>query len=335
VQIAGSVFSLFSLSLGVLRVSDALVVSSLSAGGRRRIRVRVPASSANLGPGFDHLGLALAQYTTVTVTAGTSGAPGVSGLDAALLAEAPNLVEDAMQRLAHEARLRLPPHTLHVENGIPVARGMGGSAAAVVGGLLAANALLDEPFDRLSEEIEDPILQLATAIEGHEDNVAAALYGGIMVADGGIAFPLSDGSDLRAVLFVPEVTLLTSQARAALPPAIPHRDAVRNVGNVAMLVAALIDREYEVLGRFMRDRLHQPYRATLIPWLVPLIAASEAAGAYGACLSGAGPCVLALVRPAQAKRVAAAMRETAAQHGWPGNVLTLAIDDTGATVTEG
>jgi homoserine kinase len=296
--------------------------------------VRVPASSANLGPGFDHLGLALAQYTTVTVTAGVSGAPSVSGVDADLLAEAPNLVEDAMQRLADEARLRLPPHTLHVENGIPVARGMGGSAAAVVGGLLAANALLDEPFDRLSEEIEDPILRIATSIEGHADNVAAALYGGIMVADGGIAFPLSDGADLRAVLFVPEATLHTSKARAALPPQVPHKDAVRNVGNVAMLVAALIDREYDVLGRFMRDRLHQPYRAALIPWLVPLIAASEAAGAYGACLSGAGPCVLALAKPAQAKQVAAAMRATAAQHHWPGKVLTLAIDDAGAAATE-
>jgi homoserine kinase len=288
-----------------------------------------------LGPGFDHLGLALAQYTTVTVTAGVTGAPSVGGLDAELLAEAPNLVEDAMQRLAEEARLHLPPHTLHVENGIPVARGMGGSAAAVIGGLLAANALLGEPFDRLAEEIDDPILRLATSIEGHADNVAAALYGGIMAADGGIAFALSDGSDLRAVLFVPEVTLLTSHARAALPPEIPHKDAVRNVGNVAMLVAALIDREYEVLGRFMRDRLHQPYRAALIPWLVPMIAASEAAGAYGACLSGAGPSVLALVKPAQTKQVAAAMRETAAQHSWPGKVLTLSIDDSGATVSDG
>src|SRR5436305_4856863 len=173
-RISASLLSPFSISaaLCALCASAVLLVSS---GGRRRIKVRVPASSANLGPGFDHLGLALAQYTTVTVTAGVAGAPSVGGLDAELLAEAPNLVEDAMQRLADEARLRLPPHTLHVENGIPVARGMGGSAAAVIGGLLAANALLDEPFDRLSEEIEDPILRLATAIEGHADNVAAAL----------------------------------------------------------------------------------------------------------------------------------------------------------------
>jgi homoserine kinase len=211
---------------------------------------------------------------------------------------------------------------------------MGGSAAAVVGGVLAANALLDEPFDRLSDDVEDPLLAIAAAIEGHADNAAAAIYGGIVAADGGIAFSLSDGSDLRAVLFVPETTLHTTAARAALPPEIPHRDAVMNVGHVALLVAALIDREYDALGRFMRDRLHEPYRAALIPWLEPLIGASERAGAYGACLSGAGPCVLALAAPSRAKKVAAAMRETAAAHGYAGTVLTLAIDDTGATVTE-
>lgn len=296
--------------------------------------MRVPASSANLGPGFDHLALALAQYTTITVTAGVSGAPSVSGVDAHLLSSAPNLVESAMQRLAEEAHKYLPPHVLEVENGIPVARGMGGSAAAVVGGLLAANALLGEPFDRLSDDVEDPLLAIAAAIEGHADNVAAALYGGIVAADGGIAFSLSDGADLRAVIFVPESTLHTAAARAALPPEVPHRDAVVNVGHVALLVAALIDREYDALGRFMRDRLHEPYRAALIPWLEPLIAASERAGAYGACLSGAGPCVLALAAPSRAKQVAAAMRETTSDRGYPGKVLTLAIDDTGATVSE-
>lgn len=328
--------TLFFATLCALCALCVFAVSTRFAGlsGKRRLRVRVPASSANLGPGFDHLGLALAQYTTITVTAGVRGAPSVGGLDVELLAEAPNLVEAAMERLAAEARLLLPPHTLHVENGIPVARGMGGSAAAVVGGLLAANALLDEPFDRLGGEIEDPLLRAATDIEGHADNVAAALYGGIVVADGGIAFALSDGADLRAVLFVPAVTLPTQEARAALPTEVPHRDAVRNVGNVAMLVAALIDHEYEAIGRFMRDRLHQPYRAALIPWLTPLIAASEAAGAYGACLSGAGPSVLALAKPAAAKQVAAAMRAAAAQGGYAGKVLTLNIDDTGASVTE-
>ena len=336
VNIISTLLEVVSLLLLIpLRVVRVFVVQMHFSSARRRIRVRVPASSANLGPGFDHLGLALAQYTTITVTAGAAGAPTVSGLDAHLLAGAPNLVESAMQRLAEEAHKRLPPHTLHVENGIPVARGMGGSAAAVVGGLLAANALLDEPFDRLSDDVDDPLLAIAAAIEGHADNVAAAIYGGIVAADGGIAFSLSDGSDLRAVLFVPETTLHTTAARAALPPEIPHRDAVMNVGHVALLVAALIDREYDALSRFMRDRLHEPYRAALIPWLEPLIGASERAGAYGACLSGAGPCVLALAAPSQAKKVAAAMRETAAERGYAGNALILAIDDTGATVTEG
>ncbi len=300
----------------------------------KRYVVKVPGSSANLGSGFDHLGLALAQYTTVTVTAGEERPPTVTGLDAALLADAPNLVERAMGRLAAAAHRRLPPHSLAVENGIPVARGMGGSAAAVVGGLLAANALLGEPFDRLADDLDDPLLALATQIEGHADNVAASLYGGIVAADGGVAFSLSDGADLRAVLFIPDSTLLTSAARAALPFSIPHRDAVTNVGNVAMLVAALIDHEYEALGRWMRDRLHEPYRAELIPWLVPLVAAAEAAGAHGACLSGAGPTVLALASPKGAPAVAAAMRDAAAQQHFPGTVRTLNVDDAGATVSE-
>lgn len=299
----------------------------------RPITVRVPASSANLGPGFDHLALALAQHTTITVTAGAHEPPRVTGLDTALLADAPNLVEHAMTRLAQEAGRALPPHALAIANGIPVARGMGGSAAAVIGGLLAANVLLGEPFDRLTDELDDPLLRIASDIEGHADNVAAALYGGIIAADGGVAFALSDGADLRAVLFVPDTTLLTSAARAALPKEIPHTDAVRNIGNVAMLVAALMDGEYDGLGRFMRDRLHEPYRAPLIPWLTPLVEASEGAGAFGACLSGAGPSVLALASPGRAKSVAAAMRATAATQGYTGNILTLAIDDAGATVS--
>jgi len=334
IHVVGTLFEALNLLFFPLRVLRVFVVQVHFSPARRRITVRVPASSANLGPGFDHLGLALAQYTTITVTAGVAGAATVGGLDAELLAGAPNLVESAMQRLAEEARRHLPPFVLHVENGIPVARGMGGSAAAVVGGLLAANALLDEPFDRLSDDVDDPLLGIASAIEGHADNAAAALYGGIVAADGGIAFSLSDGSDLRAVIFVPDTTLHTTAARAALPPEVPHVDAVTNVGHVALLVAALIDREYDALSRFMRDRLHEPYRASLIPWLEPLIGASERAGAYGACLSGAGPCVLALASPALAKQVAAAMRETAAERGYKGRVQILAIDDMGATVTE-
>jgi len=302
--------------------------------GKRYI-VRVPGSSANLGSGFDHLGLALAQYTTVTVMVGEDARPVTSGVDADLLSDAPNLVERAMGRLAVAAHRRLPPHTLVVDNGIPVARGMGGSAAAVIGGLLVANAVLGEPFDRLSDELDDPILGIATQIEGHADNVAASLYGGIVAADGGVAFSLSDGADLRAVVFVPDSTLLTSAARAALPLSVPHKDAVMNLGNVAMLVAALIDHEYEALGRWMRDRLHEPYRASLIPWLAPLVAAAEGAGAYGACLSGAGPTVLALAGPGQAKAVGAAMRIAAADGNFPGIVRILNIDDAGAVITEG
>lgn len=301
----------------------------------KRYTVRVPGSSANLGSGFDHLGLALAQYTTVTVTVGEEARPSVTGLDANLLADAPNLVERAMGKLADAVHRRLPPHTLTVENGIPVARGMGGSAAAVVGGLLAANAVCGEPFDRLSDDLDDPILLIATQIEGHADNVAASLYGGIVAANGGVAFSLSDGADLRAVLFVPDSTLLTSAARAALPLSISHKDAVANVGNVAMLVAALIDHEYEALGRWMRDRLHEPYRAALIPWLAPLVAAAMDGGAYGACLSGAGPSVLALAGPGQAKAVAAAMRLAASEGNYPGAVRIVNIDDAGATVSEG
>ncbi len=297
-----------------------------------RFTVRVPASSANIGSGYDHLGLALAQYTTIIVTRGAGLPSKVTGLNTELLADAPQVVGAAMARLVAAAGRTLPPYSIAIENGIPVARGMGGSAAAVVGGVLAANALLGEPFDRLTDELDDPLLHVAADIEGHADNVAAAMYGGIVAADGGIAFALSDGKDLRAVLFIPDSTLLTSAARAALPAQVPHKDAVRNVGNVAMLVAALMDGEYDGLGRFMRDYLHEPYRAALIPWLAPMVVAAEGAGAFGACLSGAGPSVIALTSPGMASKVASAMRDAARTNGFRGEVRSLSLDDAGATV---
>ncbi len=227
-SVFASLFLFFPLC--VLCVLCASAVHSVSPPKRRRIRVRVPGSSANLGSGFDHLGLALAQYTTVTVTVGEKARPTVSGLDADLLADAPNLVERAMERLAAAAHRRLPPHTLTSRTAFPSRGVWVARRRQLLVGYLRRTRCSVSHSTACPTIWMTPFSLIATQIEGHADNVAASLYGGIVAADGGIAFSLSDGADLRAVLFVPDITLLTSAARAALPLSIAHKDAVMNVG---------------------------------------------------------------------------------------------------------
>lgn len=276
----------------------------------RRVRVRVPATSANLGPGFDCLGLALDLWGTLTIT----------------VAEAPSS-QDGMGRLAAEAAGRLfasrgrslPPLHVTYDGGVPVARGLGASAVARAGGLLAASALLGEAPD------PHALLPLAAELEGHADNAAPALLGGFQIAvrrdDGSylcMGFPPPPG--LRAVLFVPRQELPTAEARRVLPDQVPRADAVYNVGRAALLAAALASGRLEHLREATRDRLHQPYRASLFPALMPLMEAAQEAGALGAYLSGAGPTVCALARGGE-QRIAAAMREAARRLGVEGEAI--------------
>jgi homoserine kinase len=296
-----------------------------------RFTVRTPASSANLGPGFDALGLALDLWNEATVdTAGEPGKITLLGTEASLLEGRENLALSAMQRLADETARELPPFSLTVRTDVPVARGLGSSAAALVAGLVAANHVLDSALS-----ISD-LFSLAWQMEGHGDNVGAALYGGAVLAVPEVANPvqlLTHGRlDLCAVVFVPEATGLTRAARAALPPTVPHADAAFNVAAASGLILGLHTGDARLISAGMHDRLHEPYRARLFPHLEAMIAAARASGAYGACLSGAGPSILALVAPERAPAVADAYRRSASSLSVVGEVRQLAIAPSGAEI---
>jgi homoserine kinase len=275
-----------------------------------RFTVSAPASSANLGPGFDALGLALDLWNEITVdTDGPDGQCTVSGVECALLDCRENLSLTAMGVLAAEYGRTLPPFSLHASVDIPVARGLGSSAAALVAGLVAADRLLDLGL------ADDDLFAVAWRMEGHGDNVGAALYGGAVLAVPGARSPVRllthSALGLEAVLFVPEMTGATSAARAALPPGVPHADAAFNIATAAGLALGLHTGDRALIAAGMHDRLHEPYRARLFPHLEPMTAAARKAGALGAALSGAGPSVLALCEPESAAAVAEAFAATA------------------------
>jgi homoserine kinase len=298
-----------------------------------RFTVRTPASAANLGPGFDALGLALALWNEITVD--PSGEPGqitLEGSEAFLLDGRENLALAAMRRLADETGRALPSFSLTVRTEIPVARGLGSSAAALVAGLVAANHLLDAALPASA------LYSLAWQMEGHGDNVGAALYGGAVLAVPEVPDPiqlLTHGRlDLCAVVFIPEATGLTRAARAALPPTVPHTDAAFNVAAVGGLVLGLHTGDPRLISAGMRDRLHEPYRSRLFPHLDAMSAAARGAGALGACLSGAGPSVLALTEPHRVEAIAHAYRATAATIGAAGEVRRLGIAHAGAEIVD-
>jgi homoserine kinase len=296
-----------------------------------RVRVRVPATSANLGPGFDALGLALALYNDVEACEADGVTVAVDGEGAGQLpAGAANVVARGV-RLAFEAAGRpFKGVALRCTNRIPTARGLGSSAAAWVGGLVAGNALSGGSLTG------DALLALATRAEGHPDNVAAALLGGLTVScpDAGgavtaVSLPVPDG--LAWVVLVPTITSSTAEARAVLPASVPRADAIFNVQRVALLLAALQARRSDALAAALDDRLHQPYRRALFPWMPSVADAARRAGALGCVLSGAGPSLLALVS-GDGGAVARAMETALRATGVEGRARAYAVDTAGAVV---
>jgi homoserine kinase len=290
--------------------------------------VRAPASSANLGPGFDCLGLALDRWLTVDVT--IEDAPGIRDAGSPDLLGGSNLVIDAMRIAADRFALRLPGCMVRVTSEIPVARGLGSSAAAIVAGLKAACAAAEQ-------SIADPeLVDLAGAIEGHADNASAAVLGGVTVSiytpAGYLAEVLARSLPWIPVAFVPDSHSLTHEARGLLPGAVPMPDAVTNVGRAAMLAYALQHGRSDLLREAMIDRLHQPYRARIFPHLEPAMSAALAAGAAGACLSGAGPTVLAFTDPAIADAVGLAMEAAARGTGIAGRAVLLSVPERGCHI---
>jgi homoserine kinase len=276
--------------------------------GADHVRVRVPATSANLGPGFDALGLALARHDVVEVRALASDEV-VVHVEGEGAGEVPGDESHLVVRALREALdvAGAPRTGLHLTcvNRIPHGRGLGSSASAVVAGILAARALVADPA-----VLDDAtVLRLAGAIEGHPDNAAPALLGGATVAwveggpvRGARAVRLEVHPDVRATVLVPSARLATSRARGVLPETVPHTDAAFNAGRAALLVEALTRRP-DLLLEATDDRLHQEYRADVMPASAELVRALRAEG-LAATVSGAGPTVLVLADAGQVGEVA-------------------------------
>ncbi len=257
------------------------------------VSVRVPASAANLGPGFDCLGLALDIWNEVSFRPGGRGISIM--IEGEGVEELPhddtNLILKAAMHL-YEAENVLFPQGIEIEchNHVPVSSGLGSSSAAVIAGLLGAKKLLRSAIS------DRDLLALAVEFEGHADNVAACLLGGLVIASrsaGGWIAERIPIQPLNLVVVLPKISLSTRQARAALPKTVSYHDAVSNLANTALLVHALREGRKDLLNAAMQDSLHQPYRLKLIPGAEQAIQAAYAAGAYGAALSGAGPSLFA------------------------------------------
>ena len=294
------------------------------------LRVRVPASSANLGPGFDSFALALPLLAEFELRPAKAWSVTVDGDGAGIPQDDGNLFVVAARATAKAAGREIVAQHVTQRSAIPIARGLGSSAAAIVGGAVAANALLGEPFDRRT------LLRIASEVEGHADNVAAALYGAFTVAmpdDGGpVATRLVFPRMWRICLLIPVRLLSTEDARAILPSQVSRDDAVFNVAHAAALIAAVMRSDGALLALAMADRLHQPVRTKLVPALGEIIAAAREAGAFGAALSGAGPSVLAVAPARLAARVVSAMEEAAQAAGVPGRGRVVRVRAAGAQV---
>ncbi len=295
------------------------------------LTVRAPASSANLGPGFDCLSLALDVANVVHAWPADRVSVEVVGEGTGQLpTDASNEVYRAVRSVFAARGSQPPPLRLRCENVIPPTRGLGSSSAARASGLLLGNALLAEPLSL------DELLTLGAEQEGHPDNIAACLLGGVQVcvATGGrvahCRVPVA--APLRAVVFVPDFPMNTTRARGLLPRDVSLETAVYNMSRAAMLVAALATGRADLLRTATEDAIHQPPRAEIFPALPGLLAAALDAGAHGAFLSGAGSSVLALVSEERSARVGEAFEARAATGGVQGRVLQAGIAEHGATV---
>ena len=302
------------------------------------ITVTVPASTANLGPGFDCIGAALTLYNQFKFTCLDSSLPEgvkitVTGTEAALVnLSAENLVYQTFLKYYQYLQQTPPSVAIEIELGVPLARGLGSSATAIVGGLVGANQLAGEPLTQIE------LMKLAIALEGHPDNVVPALLGGCRLAAKGEdsnSWEICDvpwHTELLPVLAIPNFELSTQAAREVLPTDYSRGDAIFNIAHFGLLLRGLATGKGEWLQAALHDRIHQPYRKTLITGYDAVTSAAMAAGAYGMVISGAGPTLLALVPSPQATAVATAMVAAWQEEGVKAQVHTLSLDNQGTRV---
>ena len=257
------------------------------------VRVNIPATSANLGSGFDSLGMALTLYNTIEVEEREAGLEIFSADGTQIPTDQSNLVYRTLKKVYEDCGAPLPGFSIRQLNEIPMARGLGSSSACIAGAVTAANELLGRPLS-LQE-----MLDAAVREEGHPDNVMPAFLGGFVAAvweEGHVSYIRREVKGLEFAALIPDFQLLTSEARAALPPNVLHRDAVYNLSRAALAAAAFCTGEYDLLTTACKDRLHQPYRLPLIDQGEALFRLAENSGATAWFISGAGPTILAVVR---------------------------------------
>jgi homoserine kinase len=278
--------------------------------------IRVPASTSNLGAGFDSLGLALGLYLTISIESSSEPFGSFTfegeGADDLKSSAEENLIFQAMRFAASREEVELTPARLMVNNQIPIARGLGSSGAAIIAGISAFEVITGRRLP------EDRILRYATELEGHSDNVSAALLGSFVVSctsiDGSVGTAsLQWPDDVMAVVVIPEFLLRTEKARAVLPETVPRADAIFNVQRSALMVAAVAGRRFDLFQEAMRDALHQPYRVSLVPGMREVLELGSGElrripGFLGLAISGSGPTVIALARE-NCDRIASCIKE--------------------------
>lgn len=297
------------------------------------IRVQVPATTANLGPGFDCLGMALELYNVVEFSKIHHGL--VIEIEGEGSGELPrdqkNLVYRAARRVFEKTGYDPGGLRIKLSNNIPLGRGLGSSASAVVGGIIAAGMMSGASLSRRE------ILGLACSMEGHPDNVAPAILGGLVIytsVDGEVNWLKIDlPPGLKVVAAVPDFPVNTREARESLPHMVTLRDAVFNISRAALLVAALQKGDFNLLGTAMDDRIHQPYRSGLIPGYKKVVSAARLAGARGVAVSGAGPTIIAMA-DGNYKLIAEVMKETFRESGVSARSIILDPNPVGARALE-
>lgn len=299
----------------------------------RPFTVRAPASSANLGPGFDSLGLSVPLFTTLRVS--PQERTEIVPLGEALAqtpADESNYLYRAMELAAKRVGRPLPPARIEIETEVPLARGLGSSAAALVAGVVAGNVLLGRPLT------DEDVLDIAAREEGHPDNVAPALFGGIVVATldklGTHYVRLTPPAHLGVTVLIPDFELSTSKARAVLPKEYSRADAVHALSHAALLAAALAQGRLDLLRHAMQDYIHQIWRAPLVPGLSDILEHAHEYGALGAALSGAGPTVLCFHDQREStERLHSYLSSVMTKNGLTGQILDLPIDTVGTVVS--
>lgn len=298
-----------------------------------KVRVNVPASTTNLGPGFDVLGMALSLYNTIEMEVCASGLRIEIEGDGAdtLPRDESNLVYRAAKLVFQRVGQKPPPMAIRSINRIPLARGLGSSGTAIIGGLMAASVISGADLTR------DDILDMAAAVDGHPDNVAASIFGGIVVASpteqGVTCMKFLPPKPVDVVIVVPDFHLLTSDARAVLPVSVDLQTVVFNIGRASLLVSALATGDFRLLGIAADDKLHQPYREKLIPGMRDVFRAARSAGENVAvALSGAGPSIAAFCTN-DSTRIGESMRRAFLKHNVNSRVMILNIDEEGATIS--